>query len=357
LILIYADELGCQHYFRELTVPYGFTTSLEELKKFTGFKIAISNNRFDANGHYSNIIPIITELCNISNLVFVVETEFHYDIIEASSKFPKNLHVALPGYTTEFSPQFNNFFKPSWLTAVKKLYQHLPDVVSKFDPYVAKPKFFDALFGVNKPHRKFVYDRLVHHGLIDKNIVIFNPDYTVNNNNYRITDKNFIWEPGVEPSSDLYFTNAHVCYHGLTTTLSQIIPVEVYNNTAYTIVTETNTSNFFSFFTEKIAKPIVGRRLFVVVSGYKYLRNLRKIGFKTFDGIIDESYDLIVDPVERFTEAFEQIKRLCERDQQEVLDQIKPIVDHNYNLLMNHDLEKEWLEYLTQVIEKEYGNY
>jgi hypothetical protein len=83
--------------------------------------------------------------------------------------------------------------------------------------------------------------------------------------------------------------------------LSQVIPLSIYNQTAYSVVAETNYDNNYIFNTEKIVKPILARRLFLVVSGQHYLRNLRSLGFKTFDGIIDETYDTIADFEQRCT--------------------------------------------------------
>jgi hypothetical protein len=77
----------------------------------------------------------------------------------------------------------------------------------------------------------------------------------------------------------------------------------------------------------------MARRLFVVFSGWKFLHNLRQLGFRTFDGIIDESYDLIEDTNERFSQAFDQVKFLCSQPQEEILKLIEPILEHNYNII------------------------
>jgi hypothetical protein len=117
--------------------------------------------------------------------------------------------------------------------------------------------------------------------------------------------------------------------------ISQVLPLKIYNKTAYSIVMETWADNRYSFFTEKIAKPILGRRLFVVISGQHFLRNLRQLGFKTFDGIIDESYDSIQESTTRWAKAIEQTKWLCQQPQEKILSQIAPIVIHNFAVLSN----------------------
>ena len=87
-------------------------------------------------------------------------------------------------------------------------------------------------------------------------------------------------------------------------------------------------------------KPILARRLFIVFSGQYYLRNLRKLGFQTFDSIIDETYDNIENHDERFRLALEQMHKLIDRSQDLILEKIRPIVEHNYNLMIS----KDWYE-------------
>ena len=82
-------------------------------------------------------------------------------------------------------------------------------------------------------------------------------------------------------------------------------------------------------------KPILARRLFIVIAGRHYLRNLRAMGFRTFDGIIDESYDEVSDDYERYRQAMTQVKWLCHQPQRPVLDGIAEITQHNYHLMID----------------------
>jgi hypothetical protein len=96
----------------------------------------------------------------------------------------------------------------------------------------------------------------------------------------------FIWEKDCYPTQEsighTYGTTCfNVCYNGIEIALSRVIPIDVFNQTAYSIVAETNTDNTLSFYTEKTAKPMIARRLFVAFTGYRFLENLRSSGFKT----------------------------------------------------------------------------
>jgi hypothetical protein len=147
------------------------------------------------------------------------------------------------------------------------------------------------------------------------------------------------------------FTAQEVTVQGVIVSLSQIIPHELYSQTQYTLVAETQTDNGWSFFTEKIAKPILARRLFLVVSGQHYLRNLRQLGFKTFEGIIDESYDNEPDLETRISMVLEQVKCLQQKDAQIIKSQIVDVTNHNFDVMMRSDWQKQLIKELQAVLE------
>jgi hypothetical protein len=73
---------------------------------------------------------------------------------------------------------------------------------------------------------------------------------------------------------------------------------EWYANSYFHLVTET----FFGpnvFLSEKIFKPISNLQPFLVFGDYLTLAEMRKLGFKTFEPFIDESYDLEKNPKKR----------------------------------------------------------
>jgi len=216
-----------------------------------------------------------------------------------------------------------------WFTTTVHFYKHeRPQLLdNSLHPYEVKPKYFDALLGRKKNHRDFAYARLDQ----DKNIVTYLNDHECD---FSTNDK-WRWESaGLVVERPVEWTVERVNYHGYRMSLSQIVPLEVYNETAYSLIAETNFSNHYSFYTEKTIKPILGKRLFIVLSGQYALKNLREMGFKTFHGIIDESYDEIEGYEDRFCAALMQLDQLCQQDQTKVLEQVRSICDHNYSHLM-----------------------
>jgi hypothetical protein len=89
-----------------------------------------------------------------------------------------------------------------------------------------------------------------------------------------------------------------------------------------------------SHLTEKTFKAIALEMPFVLVAPYGSLSYLKEYGFKTFDPYIDESYDLIEDPVlriEAVTRILLEIQARSAADKAKFWTNILPIVEHNYN--------------------------
>jgi hypothetical protein len=86
--------------------------------------------------------------------------------------------------------------------------------------------------------------------------------------------------------------------------------------------------------TEKIFKPIVCKRPFILVSSKGNLQYLQNYGFKTFDKWIDESYDTEDDPDIRIDKIILQIKKLCQLSTSELKKmhrEMEEILEFNYN--------------------------
>ena len=78
--------------------------------------------------------------------------------------------------------------------------------------------------------------------------------------------------------------------------------------------------------------PILSLRPFVTFAAPGFLKNLRALGFRTFDELWDESYDGIEDPSERFAAFLEVVDRITRQDLatlQRWGRQITPVVEHN----------------------------
>ena len=88
----------------------------------------------------------------------------------------------------------------------------------------------------------------------------------------------------------------------------------------------------FSFLTEKIFRNIHYRKPFILVGQQDTLAEFRKLGYKTYNELFDESYDLEKDNDDRLTKVFSQIKRLIDEPDdfwQKNKDKLDAIHKHN----------------------------
>ena len=89
---------------------------------------------------------------------------------------------------------------------------------------------------------------------------------------------------------------------------------------------------------EKTWKAIIASKPFLVYSDPGYLYSLRKLGFKTFDPWIDESYDNETDPksrAEMIIDQIEKINSLSIEEYTNLLLNCKSITEHNFSIYFN----------------------
>jgi hypothetical protein len=272
----------------------------------------------------------INTLADSADAVLVLMSELHDRTIEIVRRHdhPKISYFICGNFNfdLEYSP-VHKFY--DWFTTTVHFYKYIkPDLLDQLAPTISKPYYFDALLGRKKLHRDMAYSKLDS----AKNIVRYIGDI---NCNFEDPNK-WIWEDtGLERNQKVNWTVDRLPYYGNSMSISQIIPIGVYNQTAYSLIAETNHSNHYSFYTEKTVKPILGSRLFVYLSGQGALKNLHQLGFKTFDGIIDESYDKESNFELRCSLAMDQVKFLEQQPQTEILEKVKPIAEHNRNLMLS----------------------
>ena len=104
------------------------------------------------------------------------------------------------------------------------------------------------------------------------------------------------------------------------------------------LVTETIFYHKKLHLTEKIFRPIVSQRPFVLAAAPGNLAYLREYGFQTFDQWIDESYDLEFDNDKRLSMIVDQVGKICALSLTELtsmLSDMRSVLDHNKRHLFN----------------------
>jgi len=118
----------------------------------------------------------------------------------------------------------------------------------------------------------------------------------------------------------------HVDYNGASADLSP------YGYDAlWHVVTETVYYDESLHLTEKIFKPIVSKRPFILVGAPGNLAYLKRYGFRTFDRWIDESYDEEADPTRRTDMVVHELEKLSKRDITQQHKEMQEVLDYNYN--------------------------
>jgi len=111
-----------------------------------------------------------------------------------------------------------------------------------------------------------------------------------------------------------------------------------YQNSLISIVTETNFDLDEVTLTEKAFKPAKEKHPFILVGGKGALKAMRDDGFMTFGQFWDESYDNISDWQQRLRKIIELSEQISRWNNEQIIDfkrKVKPILEHNYNVLKN----------------------
>jgi len=336
MLNIYTETEQSEYWLGQTDlVDYKTTQSLEEWMYLPNRVAIIEVRDFDEKTYQQ-----LSELVAISNHVIVFVHELIDDawIKEFDRTWVTFFVAGILNYSTKNA---SVYFHPYFLSSTVAFYRAHPEVLAQLN---SNPTMrYDVLLGRRKPHRDQIFAKFDS----ESNVVRYFPDYE-DLDIRQYTAQQFEWPSILPPLDEPITTTAQeVQVSGTVVSLSQIIPVDIYNRTCYSLVAETEVNNSYSFFTEKIIKPILARRLFVAVAGQYYLRNLRSLGFRTFDGIVDETYDAIQDVDTR-------ISAVCAAA--DAVDQIsdpgllKEIVEHNYQHLMSKDWNHEMIQNLEKVL-------
>ena len=176
-------------------------------------------------------------------------------------------------------------------------------------------KKYDFLY-LNKQsrtHRRKLFDALYKESLLDHSLISFlDPPYKIKlDSSYEL--------PWVDASNYPRYGSDQDIYE------------PQFNDSAFNLVSETNDNNHDVFITEKLWKPVIAQQIFVVHGNFGYLKKLREMGFRTFDSVFDESYDMEQDPDRRIEKIVSLCRYLRTVDKSKIYRETESIRQHNYN--------------------------
>lgn len=216
-----------------------------------------------------------------------------------------------------------------------------------------KPYKFLFLNGLNRWHRKYLIDRFKENSLLDQSIWtcldrtmsdlhFLDKKYELPKYQNRLNDKSLDTLTFGQDVKDALFNN---------TWGDGIITSEPYIDTYFSLVTETVTQSH-SFRTEKIWKPILAGHPWIAVANTGFYKDIRNLGFKTFDSVIDESFDLIENNQQRVERIADIVEDLCRSDLDQFLSECRYICTYNqqHAIEMSSRIQKEFPDRLIQFL-------
>ena len=183
-----------------------------------------------------------------------------------------------------------------------------------FDKINTESKLYKFLFlnGTLRPNRVRIFDDLKNSGLLESSIHSF-VDYRIPEEHRPVSVRPALDWPWPALDKDFRFETFYPPH---------------FSTTEFTLAVETTDAEVFV--TEKIYKSLLVGHPFIAIAGARVLEFLNRSGFKTFDPVIDESYDLVANSYERYDCVLAEVTRLVRSD-------IK-IIDQTYNIRLHNRL-------------------
>jgi len=194
-----------------------------------------------------------------------------------------------------------------------------------------------AWTGTREYRLKFA-DMIIDAGLTSACQIKFNP--MDNDTNYR--DHTFV-NDRFKPFNDLTALPSNTASSCSSADYSS----QDYKQCWFDVVLETLYDDPRLHLTEKILRPIACGKPFILAGTHGSLGYLREYGFKTFDGIIDESYDLEPDPVIRMrkiTDTMREIQSWSAEEKHQAQQQLQTITEYNRSRFFSEEFIQQVLK-------------
>ena len=210
-----------------------------------------------------------------------------------------------------------------------------------------KPFKFLFLNGRARPHRKYLYERFRESGLLDQSLWTMldgRPSFTRNfklikndvnllttTSEIRWLDSSYEFKSYKNPRIDAEPAQRSFIKNQLFNNEWGEIYIEPapYIDSYFSLITETVFEYPYSFRTEKIAKVLMIGHPFIVAANIGFYRDLKNLGFRTFDTLIDESFDLVENHQDRMDRIYNIVHDLCQQDLVSFLAECKDICKYN----------------------------
>ena len=251
----------------------------------------------------------------------------------------------------DLEPGWNHFSTDCYFSNIVEYGENRAAQIQALWEYAnTRPYGFLFLNGRLRPHRKCLIDGLREHGLLDHALwsnlgsqveMEFTSSLTPNKQeSIRLLPPEYEIERAVSQLTTVSVTGfvKHELFGN--TWGDAVINPRCYTDTWFSLVTETIFDYPHSFRTEKIYKPILMAHPFVVAANCGYLRDLRNVGFQTFDSVIDESYDQIDCPHARMKCIIETVRYIVKGGPEHFWAASRDICKYNQQHLVEYNQQQ-----------------
>jgi hypothetical protein len=220
--------------------------------------------------------------------------------------------------------------------------------IDKIFDHRAKPYSFLFLNGRSRPHRKYLIERLREQGLLEQALWTCLDPRPPRNRDFDLESMKSITEIKRLPSNYEYpkyrqpvqiasHQRHFIKYDMFDNTWGEVyIYSAPYIDSYFSLVTETVYEVPRSFRTEKIVKPLAQGHPWICAASPGFYRDIKALGFRSFDSVIDESFDQIDNAQDRMDRILAVVNDLCHSDLSHFLDQTKHICKYNQQRLIEY---------------------
>jgi len=190
----------------------------------------------------------------------------------------------------------------------------------------------------------------LHHHYQDETLIQFTTEYNADNPNFEWNKLASYDLDSVKYATDLVKTlpiqtvnNQHYDNIRADWNWQDKDMLNLYKSIFVDIVAENHNQGTTFFPTEKITRPMYCKKPFIVFGNKDYLDYLHQMGFKTFWEYWSQTYDGYENG-NRYCAMLEILDQIGSKTKSELADMLldmQPILDHNYNLLMNKNYTTE----------------
>ena len=232
-----------------------------------------------------------------------------------------------------------------------------------------KPYKFLFLNGRTRTHRKYLMEKFRLSGLLDQSVwswldktVGYSKDIRLIHNGLDLVGQphelkflppEYEYHAYRQRIADLTQDKSFVKYDLFDQQWGEIYLEPAPNiDTYFSVVTETVFDYPYSFRTEKIWKPVAMGHPWIAVANSGYYRDMRNLGFKTFDHLIDESFDQIENSQDRIERIAEVVEDLCRQNLSEFVMAAEHTCKYNQQHLthMRDQVRREFPERFFQFL-------